>query len=127
MIDYSIHNRINEDNSDYSEVSSALKSMCDKFAQRIESGVKITTRETMTWFRAVNELYESSAKYKTMIFITSRDLMIKYTVELKHVFSSNNTDLTRDDFALIRKFKQNSEDEIRFINRATDMLKDLGL
>ncbi|CAB4174689.1 hypothetical protein UFOVP1247_30 [uncultured Caudovirales phage] len=110
---------------DFDQLEEEVTSLNNNLTQAIQDN-RLTTRILMDWFNSMMDLYNS--REATAYIAEELGNMIKIHVHaMTPFFTVRNTELTRQDIATIRQYKQLVGIEATNTKKAEDRLRDLGL
>ena len=121
------NSKYGEQIKEYERISQQAKDISHDFKQKLISGERVNTPETINWFNAIYDLYLSAPAYNTMIWLEIKDVMVRYKRAVAHVFTSTNPELSPEILKRISQFRANSADEIQFMSKAESILRDLKI
>jgi hypothetical protein len=117
--------KLNENEDDFDQLEEEIESLNATLTQAIQDN-NLNTRILMDWFNSMIDLYNS--KQAKGYIAGEIGKIIKTNLSLlKPFFTVRNTDLTRQDIASIRQYKELAGTESANIKASEDRLRELGL
>ena len=110
---------------DFDQLEEEITSLNDTLSQAIQDN-RLTTRILMDWFNSMMNLY-NSREATAYVAEELGEMIRKYVHEMTPFFTVRNTELTRQDIATIRQYKQIVGIEATNTKKAEDRLRELGL